>query len=66
MIKMSTYVFYVSALFLVGVVVFFQDLQEEFCLYAGYWGASQCSLILRPSLVACFEVVLAWQVLGVL
>jgi len=39
MIKMlSTYVFYVSALSLVGVVAFFQDLQEEFCLYAGYRG----------------------------
>ena len=66
-IKMSsTYVFYVSALSLslslslslVGVVLlFFQDLQEEFCLYAGCRGANQCSVILRPTF-ACFEVVL--------
>ena len=46
------------SLSLVGVIVFFQDQQEEFCLYAAYKGANQCSVILRPTFVACFEVVL--------
>lgn len=49
---------FLLSLSLVGVVAFFQDLQEEFCLYAGYRGANQCSVILRPTFVACFEVVL--------
>jgi hypothetical protein len=58
MTKMSsTYVCYVSALGLIRVVLFSQDLQQEFCQYAGYWGGTG-PVILRPTFVVCFEVVL--------